>query len=259
MDEPDRLAERAKRIGKRWKLKLGLPAHRGLSEPHSVLSCLSPDCSYFSDLNKMTKHSVILIGLILFVNTPGWAEIAPQYLYHLEFDDGFFGPFKKPGSKWNIEKGALFQENLAKQYVAVYRIGHPTWKDYEVRMRVKFLSTQVSPDWMTIFAVKLWNVRVDCLPGRISIWYTRPGEKRSSAVHRRENSFRVDPNHWYDIRLRYSRSRIAATIDGKVWAELTEVPPKSARDNPMTIYFGNLKCALDYFRVVDMEKTSVVE
>ena len=181
----------------------------------------------------------------------------PEYLYRLEFDDG-----KAPGfnyqhrkmSKWTFEDGALVQENLNEKYAPVYGIGHCSWKDFEIRLRVKFLKARINAKKGTAFALKVWDIRVDCLPGSISIWYKKPGETKSSGVHYRDKKVVIDPKRWYEMRIRYSPSLVSVTIDGKVLAELKEVPPRpKGTGGPVTVYFGNVKCALDYFRVVDTE------
>ena len=208
--------------------------------------------------------SVLAAFVILAAIRPSQAGTGPllgaasEYLYRMEFDDGEAPgwPLTKPTSKWTVENGALIQENVSRQYTAFYNLGHPSWNNFEVRMRVRFINTKVDPEGSTFFAVTLWHERVDCLPGRISIWYQRPGEKRSRAVHKHDQGFVVDPNHWYDIRLRYGPPGIAVEIDGKLLAELKEVPERPRMGRPLLIYFGNLKCAIDYFRVVDMEGRS---
>jgi len=198
-----------------------------------------------------------LKALVICVCASSVLAAAPEYLYRLEFDDG-----KAPGfnyrvrsmSKWSFEDGALVQENLNEKYAAVYGIGHHSWKDFEIRLRVKFIKPRIDATKGTLFAVKVWNIRFDCLPGAVSIWYKKPGAKRGSAVHYRDKNEVIDPKHWYEMRLRYSPSLAAVTIDGKTVAELKEVPPRpKGTGGPVTVYFGNMKCALDYFRVVDME------
>ena len=181
---------------------------------------------------------------------------AQAYLYRLEFDKP-----EAPGwrlqktSTWTFEKGTLVQEHTGATYTAVYGLGHSSWHDFEIRLRVRFVNPRIDAKRNAVFALMVWNVRVDTLPGRISIWYKRPGEKRYRAVHKHDKRIVIDPAHWYDIRIRYHPSRVAVTIDGQVVAELRDVPPRPTGGAPLTFYFDNLKCALDYFRVVDMEAT----
>ena len=178
----------------------------------------------------------------------------PEYLYRLEFDKG-----KAPGwrfqttSTWSFDKGTLVQENSGPKYTAIWGLGHPSWHDFEVRVRVRFVNPRIDPKRHTVFAFKVWNIRADVLPGKVSIWYKRPGETRSRAVHKHDKRVKIDPAHWYDMRIRYGTSRVAVTLDGHVIAELKEVPPRATAGAPLVVYFANLKCALDYFRVVDME------
>jgi len=203
------------------------------------------------------KSLMVLFSLCMLLSAAGAGEAPkPEYLYRMVFDRG-----KTPGwplasrkmSRWTFEDGALVQENLDDRCAVIYGLGHVSWSDFEVRMRAKFLKPGIKAGKGITFALKVWNVRVDCPPGGISIWYKKPGAEKASAVHKHDKDFRIDPAHWYDIRIEYHASRLRVKIDGKLVAELTEVPPRPEAGTPLTIYLGNLKCAFDYFRVVDME------
>jgi len=194
-------------------------------------------------------------GVALVLGAAGGAAAPqPEYLYRLEFDKG-----RAPGwrfqktSTWAFDHGTLVQENTGPKHTAIWGLGHPSWHDFEIRMRVRFITPRIEAKRNTVFAVNVWNVRADVLPGRASLWYRRPGETKYRAVHKHDKGLVIDPEHWYDIRIRYQASRVTVTMDGELIAALTDVPPRPTSGAPLTVYFSNLKCALDYFRVVDME------
>jgi len=202
-------------------------------------------------MRRLRMMAAALVALAALAAAP-----EPDVLYRLEFDDGKAPGMNlqgRPMSKWTFEQGALVQENLDERLAVLYNLGHHSWSDFEVRTRIRFLRPRVDPKRGAMFALKVWDCRVDALPGAISIWYKKPGETKSSGVHKHDKAVVIDPNHWYDLRIAYRPGRITVRIDGDVIAELTEAPPRPTRGRPLTIYFGNLKCAMDYLRVVDLE------
>jgi len=182
-----------------------------------------------------------------------------EYLYRAEFDDGkAYGWQLRPSSRWTFEHGALVQENLDAELTPVYGLGHRSWRHFEIRTRIKFLRPRIDPDKAATLAIKTWHERTDLWPNGVTIWYKKPGETRSSAVHWRDKDAAVDPEHWYDVAVEYHPSRITVRVDGKTVAELAEVaPPPDGK--PITIYFRNVKCALDWFRVIDREPPGPVQ
>lgn len=176
-----------------------------------------------------------------------------DFLYRAEFDDGRApGWDLKKTSKWSFENGALIQENVTSQYTVLYRMGHTSWTDFEVRVRLRFLKMALVPGKASFFRIKVRGVDVDLLPGRCWIWWTPVGETRAKAIHKQGRSATHDPERWYEVRIEYHPSRLALSLDGEQMAELKDPPPHQG--DPITIYFGSVKMALDYFRVVDKER-----
>ena len=193
------------------------------------------------------------LGLVALLFAAATTVAEEQYLYRAEFDDGRApGWDLKKTSRWTFEDGVLVQENLTGPYTALYRIAHVSWTDFEVRMRVKFLQQRLVPDRSDFFRVKVRGVDIDLIPGRMSIWWRPAGAERSKAVHRHDRSLTIDPGRWYELSVEYHPSLVTLRCDGQFVAELKDPPP--CEGDPITIYFGNMKVALDYFRVVDKEQ-----
>ena len=193
------------------------------------------------------KKSLSLLCLLVSI---GSAE--EEFLYRADFDDGRAPGWNlKKTSRWTFEDGALVQENLSKQYTVLYRLGHASWTDFEVRLKVRFLKRDLFPEAPEYLRLKVRGVDVDMVPGRQSVWWKPVGSKTSKGIHNRDRSTPLDPNHWYEFHVEYHPSRLTFRQDGKVVADLKDPPP--FQGSPVMIYFGNLKIALDYFRVVDRE------
>ena len=189
-------------------------------------------------------------GLVL---VSAMAFAGEEFLYRAEFDDGRApGWDLKKTSKWSFENGVLIQENVTPQYTVLYRIGHASWTDFEVRARVRFLELGVVPGKASFFRIRVRGADVDLLPGRAWIWWIPVGETRARAVHKQDPAATFDPSRWYEVSIRYRPSRLTLSVDGKPMAELRDPPPN--KGDPITIYFGSVKMALDYFRVVDKER-----
>jgi hypothetical protein len=108
-----------------------------------------------------------------------------------------------------------------------------------------------------IFTPGTWPRSMVSLP---SVWITGSAARHSSLRPCTIPSVR------FDGRVRRQKSatsiptacalpedRRAVPIDGELVAELKDGPAKTEWDSLLIFYFGNLKCALDCFRVVDME------
>jgi len=176
-----------------------------------------------------------------------------EFLYRAEFDDGRAPGWElKKSSKWSFADGALIQENLTPHYTVLYGIGHASWTDFEVRVRVKFLKLGLVQGKASFFRIRARGAEVDLLPGRSWIWWVPAGEKQAKAIYKELPSATLDLGRWCEVSIRHHPSRLTLSVNGKSVAELSDPPPR--KGDPITIYFGSVKMALDYFRVVDQER-----
>lgn len=174
------------------------------------------------------------------------------YLYKETFDKAPPQNWRLPqgACKWTVERGVLHQEAVTPAYAPIYHMGHRSWTDFEVRLRLRIRKIDVHKGKPSMLNVEIWGVSANLIPGRLALGWRPPGAKHSKAVTAYDKKARVDPDRWYDIAVEYHPSRVTMSVDGRKLLECTEPPPRGTHQS-MMMRFMNVSTEMDHFTVVE--------
>jgi len=190
---------------------------------------------------------------MLTVCVSAFAGVADKdFLYREDFDKGIPKNWavKDKLCKWTVKGGVFSQVATTPKYAPIYHMGHHTWTDFEVRLRLKIKKLGVHKGTSYVFNIAVWGVTANLIPGTSALTWVPAGKKKGTAVSAYDKSVKIDPNKWYDIRIEYHPQKVTLYFEGKKMVECTEPPPRGAHQS-ILMRFLNVNTELDYFHVIE--------
>ena len=172
---------------------------------------------------------------------------SPEVLYQCNFDDGEAPGWHLSGNgRWAFRDGALVQENMDENVVVgIWSIGHPTWSDFVVRFRAKFLDLN-RKSRNRMFRFRVFSTDLDLLPGRIIAWWKPPHARHSRSLPARIKTT-LELNRWYQYEIEFHPHNLTVRMDDSEMLSVANPGRDIKPGGPLSFSFAGIKIALDDF------------